>query len=139
MINENAMNKQGGFNLIELMAVIAIIGIIASIAVPSYQKSVMKSARGEGMTETLDMMRSQENFFANNFTYSTDLTDLNYSDPHISANGKYQISASKCAGLDLTQCVLLTATAVNGQVDDGDLTLDSQGNRTHGTGTSWVK
>jgi type IV pilus assembly protein PilE len=134
------MNKQKGFSLIELMITITIIGIIMGIAVPSYQENVMKSARGEGMSESLDIMRSQENYFANNFTYTTDLTALNHSDPHVTASNRYEISASACSGgLALTQCVLLTAEAIGGQVDDGDLTLDSQGNRTHGSENSWIK
>ncbi len=122
------------------MVVVAIIGIIAAVGVPSYQSSVLKSTRGEGMTATLDVMRAQENFFANNFRYSTDLTELNYSNPHVTSNGRYSISASTCnGGLALTQCVLLTATAIGAQVDDGNLSLDSQGNRTHGIKTSWIK
>lgn len=138
------MDSQKGFNLIELMVVVAIIGIISTIAVPAYQKNVAKSARGEGMTETLDVMRAQENFFANNFTYTTNLTQLNYSNPHVTANGRYQISAETCTDSDgnampLTQCILLTSTAIGGQVDDGNLTLDSQGNRTHGNNSSWIK
>ena len=84
-------------------------------------------------------MRGQENYFANNFTYTANLTNMNYSNPHVTANGKYSIAASACTGSALTQCVLLTATALGGQADDGNLTLDSQGNRTHGTRTSWIK
>jgi len=134
------MKNQQGFSLIELIVVVAIIGIIASIAIPSYQNNVQKSARSEGMSETLDLMRAQENFFANNYNYTTNLTELNFNDPHVTANGRYEITAGACTGgLDLTQCILLTATAIGGQVEDGDLTLDSQGNRTHKNNTSWTK
>ena len=39
------MHKQRGYNLVELMIVVAIIGIIAAIAYPSYTESVRKSRR----------------------------------------------------------------------------------------------
>ncbi|MFT7109703.1 MAG: type IV pilus assembly protein PilE [Psychrobacter glaciei] len=133
------MRIQKGFSLIELMVVVAIIGILASIAVPSYNRSVAKSARGEGMTEILDIMRAQENFFANAFTYTTDLTDLNFVSPHITSNGRYSIAASACAGLALTQCVQLTATPLAGQVIDGNLILDSRGTRSHNGNAGWIR
>ncbi len=133
------MKNQQGFNLIELMVVVTIIGIIASVAIPSYQKNVQKSARSSGMTSLLDVMRAQENFFANDFTYSSNLTDLNYSNPLITNDRRYSISAATCDGSALTQCVLLTATAIREQVGDGNLTLDSLGNRTHNGRTGWLQ
>jgi type IV pilus assembly protein PilE len=131
--------KQKGFSLIELMIVVVIIGILASVAVPAYQKNVMRSSRGDGMTTLLDIMRAQENFFANEFTYTADLTELNYNAAQDSASGKYSITASACGGDPLTQCVSLTATAQQGQVADGNLTLDSRGNRTHNGSSGWPK
>ena len=41
------MTKSKGFTLIELMIVVAIIGIIAAVAYPSYQEQVAKSRRGD--------------------------------------------------------------------------------------------
>lgn len=132
--------KQKGFTLVELMLVISIIGILASVAVPAYQKNVAKGNRGDGMGTLLEIMRAQENFFANEFTYTTDLTQLNYDAVQASASGKYSITASKCgasANEPLTQCVVLTATALGGQASDGNLSIDSRGNRKHGTKDTW--
>ena len=132
------MIKQKGFSLIELIIAVTIIGIIASIAIPSYQRNVVKTGQAEGKSELLDVMRSQENYFANNFTYTTDLTHLNYNSVHTTSGDRYSITASTCSGgLDLTQCVLLTAVGIGSQVSDGNLTLNSQGSRTHNGVNGW--
>ena len=46
---------QSGFTLIELMVAVAIVGIIAAIALPSYQSTVRKSNRAEAKTELNDV------------------------------------------------------------------------------------
>ena len=133
------MKKQQGFSLTELLIAVVIIGILAGYAVPSYQKSVLKSARGEGMTDMLDLMRSQENFFANNYTYTTDLTHLGHQDPYISSNGNYSVVAVKCStALELDQCIKLIGTAIGNQSSDGDLILDSRGDRKHNGKNGWI-
>ncbi|MFY0700777.1 MAG: prepilin-type N-terminal cleavage/methylation domain-containing protein [Bermanella sp.] len=132
--------KFKGFSLIELMVVVTIIGILASIGYPAYQDNVIRASRGDGMAALLDIMRAQENFFANEFTYTEDLSDLNYDASHKTASGKYVITASECASdIPLTQCIRLIATAQAGQAQDGNLTFDSQGNKTHGSKNSWPK
>jgi prepilin-type N-terminal cleavage/methylation domain-containing protein len=131
------MKNQKGFTLIELMVVLAIMGIVVTFAVPSYQQYVTKSARTEGTTELLDVMRSQENFFANNYTYTIVLTDMNYSAAHITSSGRYSITAARCVDLDLNQCVELRAQALGSQARDGNLTLNSQGTRSRGGVDGW--
>lgn len=133
------MKKQNGFNLIEMMIVLVVIGIMASIAVPSYQDYIMRGSRGEGMTAMLDVMRAQEDYFANNFTYTVNLTDLNYSATVVTDSTRYAITAAKCTGEALTVCIELKATAQNGQQTDGNLLLDSLGTRSRNGVAGWTK
>jgi type IV pilus assembly protein PilE len=58
-----------GFTLIELMIVVAVIGILAAVAYPSYQDSVRKSRRADGQTALLQAVQVAERFFTRNNSY----------------------------------------------------------------------
>ncbi|QZA76442.1 prepilin-type N-terminal cleavage/methylation domain-containing protein [Deefgea tanakiae] len=62
--------KQTGFTLIEMMIVVAIIGILAAIAIPNYQDYVRKSRRTDGVTAISTVQQAQEKWRANNVSYS---------------------------------------------------------------------
>lgn len=132
--------KQSGFTLIELMIVVAIVGILAAIAYPSYQSYVERTGRADGQAKLMEIMQAQERFYSQNQTYTANLGagGLGYG---VAANaavasdeGRYNITAAACGGA-IASCVALTADAVGQQASDtkcGDLTLDSRGTKGKG-------
>lgn len=63
------MLKNKGFTLIELMITVAIIGILAGIAYPSYQESVMKSRRADAKGALLGFANAMERHFTETNSY----------------------------------------------------------------------
>jgi type IV pilus assembly protein PilE len=64
------MNKQQGFTLIELMIVIAVIGILASIAVPAYGDYVVRGRLVNATSILSDSRVKLEQYFQDNRTYT---------------------------------------------------------------------
>lgn len=60
-----------GFTLIELVITMAIIGILASLAYPSYLDYVTRARRHDGQTALLELANQMEHYYANNNTYQT--------------------------------------------------------------------
>ncbi|HEY9040984.1 MAG TPA: type IV pilin protein [Rheinheimera sp.] len=107
--------KQRGITLIELMIVIAILGILVSIAYPSYTQYVQRSNRSEGMNELVRIANMQEQFFADSRRYAVDLTELGFPDAVFTTeNGLYQIRVSAAAARTFT----LTAVGQGVQAND---------------------
>jgi len=65
------INNMLAFTLIELMITVAIVGILAAIAYPSYTEYVMKGRRSDAKAGLLSLQLAQEKYRANCLQYAT--------------------------------------------------------------------
>lgn len=73
---KNNKTVQRGFTLIELLIVMSIIGILASIAVPHYQRNLIKAREAVLMEDLYQMRRAIDAYFADHIKYPESLDDL---------------------------------------------------------------
>ena len=109
--------RKRGFTLIELMIVVAIVAILASVALPAYLDSVRKSRRADAITALNQVAQAQERWRANNSTYSNVLTSagLNVANP---SSGYYTLAVSG----NTATAYSATATAAGAQTSDARCT-----------------
>lgn len=124
--------KHRGFSLIEVMVVVAIVGILLLVALPGFQSQLTKGRRADAMQALQMVAGRQENFMLDRSRYTTDLTEIGLDDPYESNEGHYTITAAAGGCGNIENCYLLTATpqADSPQADDtqcGNLTLSSTG------------
>lgn len=125
------MTKARGFTLIELVVVIAIIGVLTAIAMPAYNKYLVKSNRRAAQSYMLQLANYEEQYFANKRTYvdyATLTSALSISQPS-ETSGKYTFTISTVASPP-SFTVTATAAAGSSQASDGNLTLGSDGSKT---------
>ena len=118
--------KQRGFTLIELMITVAIVGVLAAVAYPSYTSYIKKGVRRSAQAQMLDIANREQQFLMANRAYVpyTGITGSGYTLP-TELNLKYTPSIT--VGTSTVPAFTITFTAIGGQLSDGALTLNSEG------------
>jgi type IV pilus assembly protein PilE len=135
--------KNKGFSIIELMVVVAIVGILAAIAIPAYQDSVRKSNRADAQGALQQFRQAMERHYSKRYTYEgaaqgggdTGIPQIfSEKSPIDGGATKYNLTIQAADNNTFT----LRATPVDDQANDecGTLELTNTGERSaDGTGT----
>ena len=107
----NAKKDQKGFTLIELMIVIAIIGILAAIAIPQFASYRKRAYNGAAQADLKNAATAQEAYYVDNQTYTT---------------------TTGATGINLTTSEGVTVTVTAADADDYTITAShSSGDKTY--------
>ena len=131
------MNRKSGFTLIELMITVAIIGILAAVAYPSYQNYILKGRRGAAQAFLLLVAQRQQQYFLDNRGYAADLTTLGVPVP--SDVSTYYLATIASMDNTARPPVFVAQAAPTGVQDKNNeptLTIDQAGAKTP-TGTAY--
>jgi type IV pilus assembly protein PilE len=128
--------KRKGFTLVELLMVVIIIGILVTIAVPSYYKSIERSKGGKAKAALRTITNAQVQYRALNDTYTTTLADLAETDlPATLQGGDDGDWTYSCAAItDITMDVETTAERSAGPYGTSTVSMNQDGEYTNDAG-----
>lgn len=123
--------KMHGITLLELMIVVVIVGIMASIAYPNYRDAAARAKRNEAKAALLQIATQQERFYLNNNTYTNDMTQLGFdSDPFTTPSGTYTIDIDPGADASNFSATAVYLKADNEATKCSNFGIDGRGTKT---------
>lgn len=118
--------RMRGITLIELLTVVIILSVLASIAVPTYRRYLIRSQRSEAKIALLQLQTAQEKYYAQYNTYTDKVTAKSTATspglglPGTTETGKYVVSVINLGAGGQTYTGIASPTIDGGQGDDKD-------------------
>jgi len=106
-----------GFTLIELMIVIAIIGILAAIAIPNFMNYQCKAKQSEAKANLGNIRTAEEAYYAEYDNYTTSLTDIGFA---TKGTARYEYTIDDIVTSTVATADAFTASATGASVGKGD-------------------
>ena len=130
--------KMRGMTLIELLVVIGVLGILTSIAVPTYRKYLLRAQRSEAKIALLQLQTAQEKYYLQYNAYTDKVTTASTAEvpglglPGTSETSKYDIKVTTLGAGGQSYTATASPHAGGGQTDDKDcanFTITERGKR----------
>lgn len=131
------MRKQQGFTLIELMIVVAIVGILAAIAIPAYQDYTIRAKVTEGLSTVAPAKTSVSEYYITQAIMPTDASAAGFP-TGASGNNVDGLSYTKSTDDRSVITVDMNATQLGGDTVEGTADMFSLHGEGSGSGVSWT-
>lgn len=94
-MRSHRLARAHGFTLVELCVVLAVAGVMAAMAWPSFQESLLRGRRADGIVALQRLQMAQESFRAQHGLYAPALSNLGAAGAALSSQGLYRIEMQR--------------------------------------------
>ena len=110
------LEKSCGFTLVELLIAVAIVGILATVALPAWNDQVLKSRRADARNALLLAQIEQEKYRANHLSYATSMSDIGLASYTSTSRDYYWLKVENASATTF----VISATPTDNQANDTD-------------------